>query len=95
MYNPHLNHYIANKDIQMLMPYLCLDRLIVCAVYAICRIFGKNITFQSILDIYVGYFATFQNSEYPIQWCDVQKIWFNIDLSKLINVEMIMIWINL
>ena len=95
MYNPHLNHYIANKDIQMVMSYLCLDQLIVCSVYAICRILGKNITFQSILDIYVGYFATFQNSEYLIQWCDIQKIWFNIDLSKLINVEMIMIWINL
>lgn len=58
----------------------------VCAFYAVCRVYNINITFQNILDVYKAYFNPFRAFVNLIEWGGVDKLWLGIDLTFIPNV---------
>ena len=60
---------------------LSLDQLVVCGFYANCRLAGLRITFQHLLSIYTMYLQPYRAIASIVQWSDVNRLWFNIDLN--------------
>lgn len=78
---------IADDCITTVLTHLSLDHLVVCAFYAVCRIFGIPMTFQTLLDVYRRYLVPFQSLSCQIKWCIADPIWLNVDLSKIMSVD--------
>lgn len=66
---------------------LSLDHIVICAFYAICRVYGFPVTFHSLLSVYSSYLEPFQSVRSFIEWVDVNRLWFEIDLSAVLKVE--------
>ena len=66
---------------------LSLDHIVICAFYAICRVYGFPVTFHSLLSVYSSYLEPFQSIRSFIAWVDVNRLWFEIDLSALLKLE--------
>ena len=62
--------------VQQSLNQLSLDQLVVCGFYAICRLAGLRITFQHLLSL-----QPYRAIASIVQWSDVNRLWFNIDLN--------------
>ena len=78
-----LSIFVGLESIQAVLPHISLDQLVVCAFFAICRIFCINISFHNLLDVYFEYLAPFQSISNLLLWGDVNRLWLVLDLSFL------------
>ena len=81
-----LNSLEATESIDFILHSISLDQLVICSFYAICRVFNINITFHNILDVYTSYLLPFQAINNIVEWGDVNRLWFDIDLTFIPNV---------
>lgn len=65
----------------MILRSLSLDHLVICSFYAVCRVYNINITFHNILDVYTAYLLPFQTINSIVDWGDVNRLWFEVDLK--------------
>lgn len=73
--------------VQSALSILSLDHIVICAFYAICRVYGVPVTFHSLLSVYSSYLEPFQSIRSFIAWVDVNRLWFEIDLSAVLKLE--------
>lgn len=73
--------------IRSALSILSLDHIVICAFYAICRVYGFPVTFHSLLSVYSSYLEPFQSVRSCIEWVDVNRLWFEIDLSAVLKVK--------
>ena len=72
---------VGLETIQAVLPHISLDQLVVCAFFAVCRIFCINISFHNLLDVYLEYLTPFQSISNLFHWGDVNRLWLAVDLS--------------
>ena len=78
----------ATESIDFILRSISLDQLVICSFYAICRVFSINVTFHNILDVYTSYLLPFQAINNIVEWGDVNRLWFDIDLTFIPNVPL-------
>ena len=83
-----LDSSTATESIDFILRSISLDQLVICSFYAICRVFTINITFHNILDVYTSYLLPFQAINNIVVWGDVNRLWFDIDLTFIPNVPL-------
>lgn len=59
----------------------------ICAFYAVCRVYGISVTFHDLLSVYSSYLEPFQSVRSCIEWVDVNRLWFEIDVAAVARVE--------
>ena len=83
-----LDSSTATESVDFILRSISLDQLVICSFYAICRVFTINITFHNILDVYTSYLLPFQAINNIVEWGDVNRLWFDIDLTFIPNVPL-------
>lgn len=67
----------------MTLRKLSLDHLVICSFFAVCRVYNINISFHNILDVYTAYLVPFQTINSIIEWGDVNRLWFEVDVKSM------------
>ena len=67
----------------MILRNLSLDHLVICSFFAVCRVYNINISFHNILDVYTAYLVPFQTINSIVDWGDVNRLWFEVDVKSV------------